>query len=120
MVGSTIPAEAEPGTVRGDYSLDTTCNSIHASDSPENAEREMRIFFRKGDTLIREANRERVSLHGILELLGRDQETFLVSGSHDKALANPRKRLVLSNYGTSRTETRPTTTHDRTELNSDF
>ena len=47
LVGSTNPADAEPGTVRGDYSLETTCNSIHASDSPENAEREMNIFFRK-------------------------------------------------------------------------
>jgi nucleoside-diphosphate kinase len=51
MVGSTNPAEAEAGTVRGDYSLETTCNSIHASDSPENAEREMKIFFKEEEVL---------------------------------------------------------------------
>jgi len=51
MVGATNPAEAEPGTVRGDYSLENTCNSIHASDSPENAEREMKIFFKKEEIL---------------------------------------------------------------------
>ncbi len=51
MVGSTNPAEAEAGTIRGDYSLETTCNSIHASDSPENAEREMKIFFKEEEIL---------------------------------------------------------------------
>jgi nucleoside-diphosphate kinase len=43
--------DAEPGSVRGDYSLETTCNTMHASDSPENAEKEMNIFFQKGEIL---------------------------------------------------------------------
>ena len=45
MIGATDPLEAQPGTIRGDYALDITCNIIHAADSRENAEREMRIFF---------------------------------------------------------------------------
>jgi nucleoside-diphosphate kinase len=49
LVGATNPALAEPGTIRGDYSLEIFCNTIHASDSPENAEREMNIFFRKDE-----------------------------------------------------------------------
>jgi len=45
MIGATDPLEAEPGTIRGDYALDITQNIIHAADSPERAEEEMRIFF---------------------------------------------------------------------------
>ncbi len=45
LIGATNPLEATPGTIRGDYGLDITANVIHAADSPENAEREMRIFF---------------------------------------------------------------------------
>lgn len=45
MIGATDPLEAQPGTIRGDYALDITRNIIHAADSRENAEREMRIFF---------------------------------------------------------------------------
>jgi len=51
MVGATNPVEAEPGSIRGDYALATTCNIIHASDSKENAEREIKIFFR-GDEIL--------------------------------------------------------------------
>lgn len=45
MIGKTNPQEAQPGTIRGDYGLNVTKNVIHASDSPENAEREIKIFF---------------------------------------------------------------------------
>src|SRR5207244_5497015 len=46
MVGATNPLLAEPGTIRGDFSLSITSNTIHASDSLENAKREASIFFR--------------------------------------------------------------------------
>ena len=49
MIGKTDPAEAGPGTISGDYGLTVTKNVIHASDSPENAERELRIFFEDGE-----------------------------------------------------------------------
>ncbi len=47
MVGATNPLVAEPGTIRGDFSMSITANSIHASDSMENARREASIFFRE-------------------------------------------------------------------------
>lgn len=43
--GKTNPAEAEEGTVRRLYGLATNQNSVHASDSPENAQREIEIWF---------------------------------------------------------------------------
>lgn len=49
LVGRTNPLEANPGTIRGDYALDVTKNIIHASDSPENAEREIKIFFEEDE-----------------------------------------------------------------------
>ncbi|MGB4612247.1 MAG: nucleoside-diphosphate kinase [Methanothermobacter thermautotrophicus] len=45
MVGATNPAEADLGTIRGDFALETGRNIIHASDSPESAEREIKLFF---------------------------------------------------------------------------
>lgn len=45
MMGTTNPAEAAPGTVRGDYGMTVGKNIIHGSDSPESAEREINLFF---------------------------------------------------------------------------
>lgn len=45
LMGATDPAEAAPGTIRGDFGLIMDENVIHGSDSPESAEREMAIFF---------------------------------------------------------------------------
>lgn len=50
MVGATNPKEADTGTIRGDYAIDTGRNIIHASDSPASAEREIKLFF-KADEL---------------------------------------------------------------------
>lgn len=49
MIGATNPANALPGTVRGDFVLDTGQNIIHASDSLENAVREIAIFFKEDE-----------------------------------------------------------------------
>ena len=46
LTGSTKPAEAAPGTIRGDFCMHTNHNVLHASDSPENAEREINLFFK--------------------------------------------------------------------------
>ncbi|HNR26124.1 MAG TPA: nucleoside-diphosphate kinase [Methanobacteriaceae archaeon] len=46
MVGATNPKEADTGTIRGDYAIDTGRNIIHASDSPASAEREIGLFFK--------------------------------------------------------------------------
>jgi nucleoside-diphosphate kinase len=45
MMGATNPADAAPGTIRGDLATHTTENLIHGSDSVESAEREIAIFF---------------------------------------------------------------------------
>ena len=45
LVGATNPQEAQPGTIRGDLAMDIGRNVIHASDSPESAEREICIHF---------------------------------------------------------------------------
>lgn len=44
--GKTNPLEAEKGTIRELYGIDTSYNTVHASDSPENAEREIKIWFK--------------------------------------------------------------------------
>ena len=44
-MGATDPTKAEPGTVRGDFGLDIEHNSVHGSDSVENAEEEIKLFF---------------------------------------------------------------------------
>ena len=49
LMGATDPAKATPGTIRKDYGLDLQRNSTHASDSPENAEIEIAIFFKKNE-----------------------------------------------------------------------
>lgn len=45
LMGATNPAEAAPGTIRGDFGLVVDENIIHGSDSPESAEREVALFF---------------------------------------------------------------------------
>ncbi|MEC7924614.1 MAG: nucleoside-diphosphate kinase [Actinomycetota bacterium] len=45
MMGATNAAEAEPGTIRGDFSALFTENLVHGSDSAESAAREIGIFF---------------------------------------------------------------------------
>jgi nucleoside-diphosphate kinase len=49
--GATRPAQATPGSIRGDLALDTGHNLVHGSDSPETAEREVGLWF-KPDELI--------------------------------------------------------------------
>jgi nucleoside-diphosphate kinase len=47
LMGATDPAKALAGTIRGDFGLDVQRNATHASDSVENAEKEIAIFFTK-------------------------------------------------------------------------
>jgi nucleoside-diphosphate kinase len=48
-MGATDPAKAAAGTIRKDFGLDVQRNSTHASDSPENAEKEISLFFKKNE-----------------------------------------------------------------------
>lgn len=45
LLGATDSTKAAAGTIRGDFGFDATENLVHASDSPESAEREIRNFF---------------------------------------------------------------------------
>lgn len=45
MMGTTNPAKAAPGTIRGDLGTEFTENLVHGSDSAESAARELKIFF---------------------------------------------------------------------------
>jgi nucleoside-diphosphate kinase len=45
MMGATDPANAAPGTIRGDLALGMPDNLVHGSDSPASAERELKLFF---------------------------------------------------------------------------
>ena len=44
-IGATNPAEATPGSIRGDFALAMPNNLVHGSDSPESAERELGLWF---------------------------------------------------------------------------
>lgn len=46
MIGATNSRKAAPGTIRGDFGMSGQENIVHASDSPENAEIEVKRFFR--------------------------------------------------------------------------
>ena len=44
-IGATNPADAEPGTIRGDFAMSMPDNLVHGSDSPASAEREVALWF---------------------------------------------------------------------------
>jgi nucleoside-diphosphate kinase len=48
-IGATDPAKAEPGTIRREFGLSIRENVVHAADSPENARREIEIFFEESE-----------------------------------------------------------------------
>ena len=50
-VGATRPHEAAPGSIRGDFALETAQNLVHASDSPENAAAEVALWFDASELL---------------------------------------------------------------------
>ncbi len=47
LMGATNPEQAKEGTIRKDFALDIEKNSVHGSDSPENAVKEIAYFFNK-------------------------------------------------------------------------
>jgi len=56
IMGATDPEEADEGTIRADFATDVGENTVHGSDSPNNAEKEIRYFF--SDTQIFERSPE--------------------------------------------------------------
>jgi len=49
LMGATNPANAAPGSIRGDFCTEITENAVHGSDSPESAERELNLWFEKSE-----------------------------------------------------------------------
>src|SRR6516225_4185302 len=45
VIGATNPLEAAPGSIRGDFAIETSRNMVHGSDSPESGARESALFF---------------------------------------------------------------------------
>ncbi len=45
LMGVTDPVKSAPGSLRGDYALEIGQNLVHGSDSPESAQREVKLFF---------------------------------------------------------------------------
>ena len=62
MVGATRPHEAAPGTIRGDFALETAQNLIHASDGPETAATELALWFAPGELVDYEREIDRWAL----------------------------------------------------------
>ena len=46
IMGATNPQDAEPGTIRKEFGISIDKNSVHGSDSKENAEKEINFFFK--------------------------------------------------------------------------
>lgn len=58
LVGATHPSQAAPGSIRGDLAISVPKNLIHASDSPQSAERELELFFTENDFVEWQPERE--------------------------------------------------------------
>ncbi|MDD5189630.1 MAG: nucleoside-diphosphate kinase [Dehalococcoidales bacterium] len=48
-MGATDPKKAEKGTIRADFGIDIQNNAVHGSDSPENAVKEIKLFFKDSE-----------------------------------------------------------------------
>jgi nucleoside-diphosphate kinase len=48
-MGKTNPVDASPGTIRKDFAVNMQRNSVHGSDSPESAKREIALCFKKSE-----------------------------------------------------------------------
>ncbi|MDJ0513378.1 MAG: nucleoside-diphosphate kinase [Methyloceanibacter sp.] len=49
VMGATNPVDADPGTIRKDFAVNLERNSVHGSDSPESAKREIDLLFKKSE-----------------------------------------------------------------------
>lgn len=51
LIGSTLPSEAEAGSIRGDLGVEARRNLVHGSANPEDANREIALFFAEGELI---------------------------------------------------------------------
>ncbi len=59
LMGKTDPQDSAPGSIRGDFGIDIGRNIIHGSDSPENAVKEISIFFSESELVEWDSNRNK-------------------------------------------------------------
>lgn len=59
MIGKTRPHEAASGTIRGDFALEGLRNLVHASDAPETAAAEIKLYFQPNELLSYERDLDR-------------------------------------------------------------
>ena len=52
VMGATNPADAAPGTIRAEFAESIEANSVHGSDSQENAQREISFFFEEAEIVV--------------------------------------------------------------------
>jgi nucleoside-diphosphate kinase len=57
-MGATNPADASPGTIRGDLGVEIGRNLVHGSDSPKTAEYELGLFFEPGELIVWERDQD--------------------------------------------------------------
>ena len=50
-MGSTRPVDSPPGTIRGDFGMEVGRNLVHGSDEPNNAQKEVALFFDKSELI---------------------------------------------------------------------
>ena len=67
ITGITKSRQAEAGSIRGDFAMSVSCNVIHASDTVENAEKEVKRFF-KSDELFEYEKSEYMHVYATDEL----------------------------------------------------
>ena len=60
--GATRPNQAAPGTIRGDFALETAQNLVHSSDSPETAAVELAMWFEPAELLAYDRDIDRWAL----------------------------------------------------------
>jgi nucleoside-diphosphate kinase len=63
-IGATKPVEAGAGTIRGDFGMDVGRNLVHGSDSVENAEKEVALFFSADELITWERDTDRWIIEG--------------------------------------------------------
>ncbi len=63
LLGKTYGFDAEPGTVRGDFSMSRSFNLVHASDSAESAQREIALYFEDKELIEWQPNQQRWYFH---------------------------------------------------------
>ncbi len=101
LAGATDPAEALPGTIRGDFSVLEPANTVHASDSTESAEKEIKRFFPDLDSSLNsnlELAAENKRLHREIEMLRKRADWYESQSQRMEELIGQYNQLVKKEF----------------------